>query len=330
MGIKQFDEYSDMYQPSPAIPKVKPPVKPTTTAPKAPSSGGGTASTSNVRYSTNTPVQAKSADELAALYGIKNKEADYAAVLGAATEAKFGMWDTQTKGIRDQQLTDYASQFNQYQNYQRQGRQNALRSGLNRGSAVAQEVMSQVQNQAYGSQNQTAYQQQLADIAAQKGAQVGADKFNALDMTNQMGLSLGGLSTQQQATDTQGQVGYMGYLGALATADAGKYTADKNFQATQYGTDNGNYVYNNAIKAGLSPEAAAKIANSESTNTKELDNLQYDAYGFPKAATEGAVFTKGGVPYKFIGGKWQYDKNATNPSSTVPATPNNPTPWLPQ
>jgi len=248
---------------------------------------------SNVKYSTTTPVQAKSADELAALYGVKNKESDYAAALGAATEAKFGMWDTQTKGIRDQQLTDYASQFNQYQNYQRQGRQNALRSGLNRGSAVAQEVMSQVQNQAYGAQNQTGYQQQLADIAAQKGAQVGADKYNAMDMSNQTGLALGSLSAQILEKETAGQTGYQNYLASL---QAGR---DSITASAAYGSGNSQQAYDLALKSTGDPDAAFRIAYEGSTIDMEKKK-QVDSNGLHKVVNEGAVETGyDGISYKY-------------------------------
>jgi hypothetical protein len=264
-----------------------------------------------IKYSTTTPVQARSADELAALYGVKNKESDYAASLGAATEAKFGMWDTQMKGIRDQQLTDYSAQFSQYQNYQRQNRQNALRSGLSRGSAIAQEVMSQVQNQAYGAQNQTGYQQQLGDIAAQKGAQLGADKYNAFDMANQTNLALGGLSTTQHQSDSAAQTGYQQYLAGLAQARASQSNAD----ATTYAADQGNLMYKETLKVlGAGNEALAIEVASGKMDIRDainlvqqvknnLPNLALPTQGVPATASEVKLFNNlGALPKNPVNG----------------------------
>lgn len=276
-----------------------------------------------VKYTTNTAIKPKTADELAAIYGIKNKEADYASALGAATDAKFGMWDTQMKGIRDQQLTDYASQFSQYQNYQRQNRQNALRSGLSRGSAIAQEVMSQVQNQAYGAQNQTQYQQQLADIAAQKGAQVGADKFNAFDMANKTNMELAGISTTQQQTETAGQAGYQAYLGDLAQAAATRANAD----ATTYAADQGNLLFKETLGVlGEENRDLAIAVGKGDLTIAEAKAKALNADGLPKFGKSGQMYTKpDGTRWVNVKGIWAPLTSKTTPSipNTVSPTSNN-------
>jgi hypothetical protein len=258
------------------------------------------------KYSTTNVVKAKTADELAAQYGVVNKQADIAATLKSATDAKFGMWDTQMKGIRDQQLTDYSGQMNQYQKYARENRQNALRSGLGRGSSVAQEVMSQVQSQQFGAQNQTQYQQQLADIAAQKGAQQGADVYNAMDMANQTNLALAGLSTTQQTTETAGQTGYLNYLAGLANANATKYSADQNVVASsKYGGAANEEAYARALKILGGDENLAFQVTYNGLDIKDaVKQNQFDGAGFPKNAAEGATFPKGNYMYKTTGGVW--------------------------
>lgn len=223
-------------------------------------------------------VKARSADELAALYGVMNKREDIAGVLNQATEAKFGMWDQQTRALRDQQLTDYASQVSQMQQMQRQGRQNALRSGLSRGAAGAQEVLSQFYTQQQGNQNQQYYQQQLGDIAAQKSGQVGADIYNSMAMANEIGMGLGNLGVAQQTNEVQNQGNYWNYAGQLANANAMRYSADQSINAAKAG-NGGMSLWDMAVRIGLSEADAARIASGTLT-FEEAIKARKDQYKY--------------------------------------------------
>lgn len=213
-------------------------------------------------------VKARSADELAALYGVMNDRDDIYNTLNQATEAKYRMWEQQTRALRDQQLTDYASQVSQMQNMQRQARQSSLRSGLSRGVSGAQEVLSQFYTQQQGNENQQYYQQQMGDIAAQKAGQKGADIYNAMAMSNELGMGLGNISTNQQTNEVQNRGNYLNYLGMHENAQATRYSADQSYNS--YQSQVGKNLFDYAKQVGLSDDDAVKIAAGEMTFSEAI------------------------------------------------------------
>lgn len=221
------------------------------------SSGGGSSSSSSSASGGGSPAPAqlmsyqrpelRGGQPLANLYGVTYGRENIESILNEATNAKFNELDAGTRKLRDQQLTDYASQYDQYLQYARQNRDRALKSGLSRGSAVSQDIMSQVAAQKSGAENQTFYQQGLADLVNQRATQLGADKFNAMNMSNDLGLALGGLDANLYQSDTAGLTGFQQYLASMAQSEAQVRAAGLQASASRYAADRG---YNAAALAG--------------------------------------------------------------------------------
>ncbi len=266
------------------------------------SGGGGSSTTTKDTPTTTAQMQAAlisqyptqfeaikkmTAAELASMYGIMYKREDIEGVLNEATTAKFNELDAQTRSLRDRQLTDYASQYNQYLLNARQNRQNSLKSGLSRGSNVARDVMSQLSAQQQGAENQTAYQQGLADLVNQRGTQLGADKYNALAMSNEIGNNLANIAANYYQSDVAGLTGYQQYLASLAnsqatlgaagvTADATKYAANQTYNAANLTIQQQKELSALASKLGLSDTLlfdvlAGNTTAAEASNTQKSD-----------------------------------------------------------
>lgn len=167
-----------------------------------------------------TDPKLMSGQQVADLFGVIFGKDAIKDILNQATNAKFDEWGKQTESLRDQSLTDYSAQYNQYLQNSRQNRQNAVRHGLQRGSSVAQEVLGQLGAQQGGAENQTMYQQQMADIAAQRGSQLAYDEFNALNMQNELATGLGNQAINQYGNEVQQQAAQLSHHGQLAQADA--------------------------------------------------------------------------------------------------------------
>lgn len=231
----------------------------------------------------STPVayqkpELRGGQALADKYGITYGRENIESVLNQATNAKFNELDAGTRKLRDQQLTDYASQYDQYLQYARQNRERALKSGLSRGSAISQDIMSQMAVQKGGAENQAYYQQGLADLVNQRGTQLGADKFNAMSMSNELGLSLGGLDANLYQSDTAGLTGYQQYLASLAQsnaqiqaaqaqANASRYAADRGYAASTGGAVIPDYIKNLGLDSDLAVDVATgKLSATEASN----------------------------------------------------------------
>ena len=254
------------------------------------SNGGGGSSGASAYTGGGSPAPAqlmsyqrpdlRGGQALADLYGLTYGRDNIEKVLNEATNAKFNEWDAQGRKLRDQQLTDYASQYDQYLQYARQNRDRALKSGLSRGSAVSQDIMSQVAAQKNGAENQAFYQQGLADLVNQRGTQLGSDKFNAMNMANEQGLALGGLDANLYQSDTAGLTGFQQYLASMAQseaqvkaaglqANASRYAADRGYNAAALA--GGGSIADYAAKLGLDPDLEAdfitgKMSATEATN----------------------------------------------------------------
>ena len=186
--------------------------------------GGGEPSQANYANMVNPEgfidPKLMSGQEMADLFGFIFGRDQILEILQGATNAKFDEWGKQTESLRDQSLTDYSAQYNQYLQNSRQNRQNAVRHGLQRGSSVAQEVLGQLGAQQGGAENQTMYQQQMADIAAQRGSQLAYDEFNALNMQNELAGNIGNMAVGQYSNEVQQQAAQMSHHGQLVSADA--------------------------------------------------------------------------------------------------------------
>lgn len=182
------------------------------------------AATPATNYASQTPEtvdpRLRSGQELADLFGMIFGREEIEAILNQATKAKFDEWTGQTEKLRDQSLTDYSSQYNQYLQHSRGNRQNAVKHGIKRGSDVAQEVLEQMGAQQYGAENQSQYQQQMGDIAFQRGSQLAYDKYNAMTTQNELAGQLGNLSMGAHSNEVQQQAAQLSHHGQMVQADA--------------------------------------------------------------------------------------------------------------
>lgn len=265
-------------------------------------SGSGSGGSGGTTYGAMdyTPPAKMSGAELAAMFGITQDRAAIEGILNEATRLKFNELDAGTRKLRDQQLTDYASQVDAMQQYARQNRANALKSGLNRGSAVAQDIMSQVTAQKGGAENQAFYQQGLADLVNQRGTQLGADKYNALTMSNELGMGLGNLSSGFYQSDVAGLTGYQQYLASLANANAmqaqagaSRYAADRGYAAS---TEGNNALVAKIQKLGL-PDyltvdvMSGKISAEEAMNLYRASQKKTPQFTTPQPGAGGWYYT---------------------------------------
>jgi hypothetical protein len=282
--------------------------------------GGGSSGASAYTGGSGSPAPAqlmsyqrpdlRGGQALADLYGLTYGKDNIEKVLNEATNAKFNEWDAQGRKLRDQQLTDYASQYDQYLQYARQNRDRALKSGLSRGSAVSQDIMSQVAAQKNGAENQAFYQQGLADLVNQRGTQLGSDKFNAMNMANEQGLALGGLDANLYQSDTAGLTGFQQYLASMAQSEAqvkaagiqagaSNYAANQGYNAAALAGGGGSIV-DYAKKLGLDPDLEAdfitgKISATEAT--KEMSDRKSKSTKTPRPTgvpTYEEIFKNGG------------------------------------
>ena len=281
--------------------------------------GGGSSGASAYTGGSGSPAPAqlmsyqrpdlRGGQALADLYGLTYGRDNIEKVLNEATNAKFNEWDAQGRKLRDQQLTDYSSQYDQYLQYARQNRDRALKSGLSRGSAVSQDIMSQVSAQKNGAENQAFYQQGLADLVNQRGTQLGSDKFNAMNMANEQGLALGGLDANLYQSDTAGLTGFQQYLASMAQSEAqvkaaglqagaSRYAADRGYNAAALA--GGGSIADYAAKLGLDPDLEAdfitgKMSATEATNImaqRKKDATKPDPFKWD--SQQGGYYTASG------------------------------------
>lgn len=268
-------------------------------------SGGGASGGSYGGGGSNVTAPKKptlySGEELANLFGLVFGQDAIYDILQQATNAKFDEYDSQTRKIRDQQLTDYSSQYNQYLQNTRNQRQSALKNGLSKGTSVAQEVLSQLGAQQQGAQTQQLYQQQLGDIAYQRGSQLAADEYNAMMTQNDLATTLGNLSIGQYGNEVQHDAAYMSLLGQQAQAAAQNAMAN----AQRYSADQSRASYND------------QAANAQIQNSAVYTNLT--ASGMP--ATYASLVATGQMDYQTAMTLWDQDKRKLTGGGTSRPNP---------
>ncbi len=220
--------------------------------PQLTSSGPGLTNYASQYGNVNTTnPQLQSGEDLAKLFGGIFGYDQILGILNQATEARFNEWSKQTEGIRDQSLTDHASQYNQYLQNSRQNRQNAVRHGLQKGSSVAQEVMGQLGAQQGGAENQGQFQQQLAEIASQRGSQLAYDKTMAMNTQNQLASQYGDLSVTQYSNQVQEKSAELLHHGQLVAADAQVRAYAIQGNATRYAAELNKLASDHAAELGF-------------------------------------------------------------------------------
>ena len=266
-----------------------------TTVNKAPSTGGGggggsSSSSTSIDYGAlaglipESQLKLMSGKEVADLYGYIYGEDEIYKRLQEATNAKFDEWGKQTEMLRDQSLTDYASNFDMYQSQARQARQNAMRTGLSKGSTIAAEVLSQIGAQRQGADNQAGYQQAMGELAAQRGSQLAYDKVNAMNSQNELAALLGNQSINQYGNEVQNRAAEMSLLGQYAQAES-------NTKSAQIMADAQRYAANRASSYSSS-------GSSGNSNTPALGSLGINAE--QEKALKAAGYTEAEIIRMFL------------------------------
>ena len=257
--------------PAPARTPTAPPVTPPA------GTGGNTGGSTGGGGGGSTTAPKKptlySGEELAKLFGLVFGQEQIYDILQQATNAKFDEFDSQTRKNRDQQLTDYSTQYDQYLQNTRNQRQSALKNGLSKGTAVASEVLSQIGAQQQGAQTQQLYQQQLGDITYQRGSQLASDQYNAMMTQNDLATTLGNLSVGQYGNEVQHDAAYMSLLGQQAQAAAQNAMAN----AQRYSADQSRASYNDQSAAQQAQSSA--LYSSLRVTGMPMELAQAVAYG---------------------------------------------------
>lgn len=262
-----------------------------TTVNKAPSTGsgggGGSASSTSIDYGAlaglipESQLKLMSGQEVADLYGYIYGEDEIYKRLQEATNAKFDEWGKQTEMLRDQSLTDYASNFDMYQSQARQARQNAMRTGLSKGSTLASEVLSQIGAQRQGADNQAGYQQAMGELAAQRGSQLAYDRVNAMNSQNELANLVSGVSVNQYGNEVQNRAAEMSLLGQYAQAESNTKSAQIMADAQRYAASR-----------------ASSSSSSGNSSTPALGNLGINAE--QEKALKAAGYTEAEIIRMFL------------------------------
>ena len=190
-----------------------------------PSGGGSSSSSASTSKVEPLEVIEKwerpryTAAELAEMYGAIYGEEEFLKRLQDATNAKFNEYDSQTRKLRDEALTDYASQYDQYLNTIRNQKANSLQQGITKGASMANEVSTLLGAQSISSANQNQYQEQLGELVDARASQLASDKYTAMNLQNELAMKLANVGQQAEATDVQDQIGYYQYLASMAQAE---------------------------------------------------------------------------------------------------------------
>jgi hypothetical protein len=234
-------------------------------------SGGSSGGANPYGMMDPTKAALMGGQELADKFGFIYGEDNIRQRLNDASNAKFNEWEGQTRKNRDQSLTDYSDQFQQYRLENRNKQQGAMKNGLSRGAGIAQEVMGQLGAQQQGAQQQQTYQQNLADIALQRGTQLASDGFTAMTQQNALAGQMGTMAVNQQGNTVQENAAYQSYGGQMAqaaaqqaAAGATRYAANRNYAASSNQTT-AQQTANNGLAAaaeasGLPKQWATQIA----------------------------------------------------------------------
>lgn len=177
-------------------------------------------------------------------------------ILQDASKEKFGALENQTMETRDRYLTDMANQQQGIMDNSRNIRQNAVRTGLSKGSNVAAEVMQQMASQQQSAGVQQEYRSVLNDINNQHASQKGADIYNAMATQNELASQLGNLAVTDRASSVQELMSRLSYNADIDANNASRYATSTNAALGQKQLD-AQMGFHNALVAMGVPDADA-------------------------------------------------------------------------
>lgn len=201
-------------------------------------------------------TQLQSGQELANIFGHIFGYDNIYKILQNATNEKFNSWDAQTRQTRDRYLGDMAAQQQGIIDNSRNIRQQAVRTGLSKGSNVAAEVMQQMASQQQGMGVQQEYRNVLNEISNQRASQQGADIYNAMAMQNDLSSQLGTMSVNNRANSVEELVARLSYNANIDSNNAMRDQTASNARTAQAQLD-AQTGFLTALKASGVPETQA-------------------------------------------------------------------------
>lgn len=253
-----------------STPVVAPPVVPTPTPINLPKVVRE-ANTSKLGLGSEVPLQ--SGEELANLFGNIFGYDNIYKILTDATEAKYGSWDAQTRQTRDQYLTDMANQQQGVMENSRNIRQQAVRTGLSKGSNVASEVMQQMAAQQQSAGVQQEYRGALNAISNEKASQQGMDIYSAMAQQNALASEMGGLAVNNRANSVQELAARLSYNAQIDSNNATRGATAAQERAAQSQLQASMGFFNSLVAMGIPDAYAWTIATAQDPG-KELGNYE--------------------------------------------------------
>jgi hypothetical protein len=247
-----------------------------------------------------TPL--RSAEELASLYGnITFDEDAIRSKFDKATKAEYELKRKEYEQTEDQFYNRLLGTQGTALDTIRRANASAISSGAAKGMQAANELSAILGLQQESVDDSTKLAQARNNLVDAEAAAYAKNVVDALNTANQIKLALGTLASNIYAADTQFDVGTMQYLAQLdaaakqlegigLTADATKYSADRNLEGSKYNADQNlagtrytadkNYAGNiYAANQNLAGAKYAADANREATiKAAELNNAAQTAY----------------------------------------------------
>lgn len=152
----------------------------------------------------------------------------------------------------------------------RQAQASAVATGASKGIAAANELSSMLNLQQTSTDEALQLANDYNTLGAEEAAAYTRNNSTALETSNALKQAVASnIDLVKYGYDTQGDIGYLDYLAAMANVDTQKYAADKSLEATQYQTDN----YNNGATryANSSYSYNGGTPKTDSANSASID-----------------------------------------------------------
>lgn len=248
-----------------------------------------------------TPL--RSAEDLASLYGnITFDEDAIRSKFDKATKAEYELKRKEYEQTEDQFYNRLLGTQSTALDTIRRANASAISSGAAKGMQAANELLAILGLQQESVDDSTQLAQARNNLVDAEAAAYAKNVVDALNTANQIKLALGTLGSNLYASDTQFDVGTMQYLAQLdaaakqlegmgLTADATKYSADRNLEGNKYTADQnllGNMYTADQNLAGTQYTADKNYASNIYAAYQNLIGTKYAANANREAAVKAA------------------------------------------
>ena len=243
------------------------------------------------------------AANLASLYGnITFNEDEIRSKFDKATKAEYALKRKEYEQTEDQFYNRLLGTQGTALDTIRRANASAINSGAVRGMQAANELSALLGLQQESVDDSTKLAQARHNLADAEAAAYAKNAIEAMNIANQMKLALGTLGSNLYASDTQFDVGTMQYLAQLdaaakqlegmgLSADATKYSADRNLEGNKYTADQnliGNKYNADQNLAGTRYTADKNYAGNIYAADQNLAGTRYAADANREAAIKAA------------------------------------------